>query len=335
MKNNDVVILIPSYEPDKYLVNTVKELVDNNLPVLVVNDGSSSEYEPIFDQIKKDAKYIRYDINRGKGGALKEGFKNIPTLFPEAKYVITADGDGQHATKDIIRMYELLKEKDELILGIRCFDKTVPFRSRFGNEWTKLNRTLLTKQYLQDDQCGLRGFPVRYIPELLEIKGNRYDYEINQLTSFQLRDYHIETMPIDVIYIENNSRSHFKNVRDTAKLHFKIIYKGLPALFCLMALIGSLITLYHFNYSYHHLMVFPVYLVTTLFYIGLLSIFEPSRTPARRMFKELIYSIIKMTFVFLMMYLFIDAFGMSFYISIPLLVIVACIYNVLLPRVIK
>ena len=335
MKNNDVVILIPSYEPDEYMVNTVKELANNNLPVLVVNDGSSKEYDPIFNQIKDIAKYIGYDTNRGKGGALKEGFKNIPTLFPDAKYVITADGDGQHATKDILKVYELLKEKDELVLGIRQFDRTVPFRSRFGNEWTKFNRTLLTKNYLQDDQCGLRGFPVRYIPELLKIKGERYDYEINQLTSFQLRDYRIETTPIDVIYLDNNSRSHFKNLLDTFLLHLKIIYHALPALFCLGALITSLILLYAFNYSYYHLMVFPTYIASTVLYVGLLDIFERSKKPGRRLLKELLFSIIKMTFVFLMMYLFIDAFRMSFYIAIPLLVIVACFYNVLLPRVIE
>lgn len=332
---NDVVILIPSYEPDEYLVKVVNELLEHHLPILIVNDGSKEEFEPVFDKVKDKVQYIKYLENRGKGGALKEGFKNIPILFPEAKYVITVDGDGQHALKDILKMYEILKEKDELVLGIRQFDKSVPFRSRFGNEWTKFNRTLLTKQYLQDDQCGLRGFPVRYIPELLKIKGNRYDYEINQLTSFQLRNYEIITMPIEVIYIENNSRSHFANFKDTTLLHLKIIYQGLPALICLALLIVGLILLYKFNINYYHLMVFPAYLLTTLLYIGTLSIIEPSKTPFKRFLKELFFTTIKMVFVFLLMFLFIDAFGLSFYLVIPLLVFIACGYNLLLPRIIK
>ena len=197
------------------------------------------------------------------------------------------------------------------------------------------NRTLLTKDYLQDDQCGLRGFPVRYIPELVNIYGNRYDYEINQLTSFQLKNYTIVTMPIEVIYIENNSKTHFSNFKDTFLLHLKIIIQALPALLCLTALIASLLVIYKFNYNYYHLMVFPAYIVSTSLYLILLTLIEPSKTPWKRVFKEMFFTIIKMTFVFLMLYLFIDAFRMSFYIAIPILVIVACLYNVLLSRVIK
>lgn len=334
MNTNEVVVLIPSYEPDEYLIKVVKELVDNHFPILVVNDGSNEEYEVVFNQIKKYVKYIRFPSNRGKGAALKEGFKNIPNLFPEARYVITVDGDGQHALKDIIRMRKLLIEKNELVLGVRQFNNTVPFRSRFGNEWTKFNRTLLTKQYLPDDQCGLRGFPIRYIPELIKIKGNRYDYEINQLTSFQLRNYQIVTMPIEIIYIENNSKTHFSNFKDTTLLHLKIINKGLPALLCLALLITGLILLYHFGYIYYHLMVFPCYIASSFLYIGLISIIEPSRRPIKRMCKELIYTFIKMTFVFLLMYLFINAFRMSYFVSIPVLVILACFYNLLLAKII-
>ena len=335
MKNNDVVILIPSYEPDEELIKVVHGLLKHNLPILVVNDGSKEEYEVVFDQIKKDVAYIKFPSNRGKGAALKEGFNNVLNFYPEAKYVITVDGDGQHALKDILKMCELLREKNEFVLGTREFDKTVPFRSRFGNEWTKFNRTLLTKDYLQDDQCGLRGFPVRYIPELVNIYGNRYDYEINQLTSFQLKNYTIVTMPIEVIYIENNSKTHFSNFKDTFLLHLKIIIQALPALLCLTALIASLLVIYKFNYNYYHLMVFPAYIVSTSLYLILLTLIEPSKTPWKRVFKEMFFTIIKMTFVFLMLYLFIDAFRMSFYIAIPILVIVACLYNVLLSRVIK
>ena len=335
MKHNDVVILIPSYEPDEQLINVVHKLLELEFPILIVNDGSKEEYNVIFDKVNKDVEYISYPTNHGKGYALKVGYKNIPTLFPDAKYIITADGDGQHSIKDIEKMYEILKSADELVLGVRLFDKSVPFRSRFGNEWTKVNRCLLTKQYLEDDQCGLRGFPIRYLTELIKIKGNRYEYEINQLTAFQLRDYKIIRMPIEVIYIDNNSKSHFNNFPDTVRIHSKIIIQGIPALLCLGLLIAGLILLYHFGYSYYHLMVLPAYLVTTLIYVGVLDIIQKSQKPLNRLLRELIFTITKMTFVFACMYLFVDAFRMSFYVAIPLLVIVSCFYNLLLPRVIK
>ena len=332
---NDVVILIPSYEPDQKLIDVVRELKEQEFPVLVVNDGSDSSFDPIFLEACKDAKYIRFETNHGKGDALKEGYKNIGTLFPEAKYVITADGDGQHSTKDIIRMYELLKEHNELVLGIRELDKDAPMFSIIGNEMTKVTRCLLTKKYLRDDQCGLRGFPVRYIPELIKIKGHRYDYEINQLTSFQLRDYEIIAMPIEVIYFENNSKTHFRKFLDMFHIQCKIAYQGIPALACLLALVGCLLTLYGLGYSYHHLMVFSAYIAISLIYIIALTFIEPSHRPVSRLLKELLFSIIKATFVFALSYLLIDTFKMSPYIAIPLLVVIStCLYNLLLPRVI-
>ena len=54
-----------------------------------------------------------------------------------------------------------------------------------------------------------------------------------------------------------------------------------------------------------------------------------------RVVKELFFTIIKMTSVFGLMYLLCDAFKMSFFIAIPLLVFLACLYNWLLPRIIR
>ena len=46
------VILIPSYEPDDKLIKLVDELKQNKLDIVVVNDGSNSSYDLIFNKIK-------------------------------------------------------------------------------------------------------------------------------------------------------------------------------------------------------------------------------------------------------------------------------------------
>ncbi len=331
MNNKETVILIPSYEPDELLIQTVKGLYDCGFNILLVNDGSSSEYDETFNEVKKYAKYLSYDKNHGKGYALKYGYKNILNEYPGTKYVITADGDGQHAIKDIIRVNEKLNETDELVLGVRIFDKSVPFRSKSGNLWSRITRGLATKQYVEDDQCGLRGFPIRYMDELVKIRGNRYEYEMNQITAFQLRQYTIHTVEIDVIYLDNNSRSHFSQFKDTMRIQFKIFFKGLPALLCLCALIAGLICLYHFGYVYYHTVVLGGYLAATILYLILISIIQPSKKPFRRIFKELAYTFIKMAFVFAMMWLFVNLIGLTPYAAIPLFTFIAAWLNLLLP----
>ena len=52
------VILIPSYEPDELLINTIKELREADFPILLVNDGSSEEYDRIFNEIKDKVAYF-------------------------------------------------------------------------------------------------------------------------------------------------------------------------------------------------------------------------------------------------------------------------------------
>ena len=332
----EFVILVPSYEPDEKLIEVINELLSNEFPVLVVNDGSGKEYDQIFNKVKDKVQYIELDHNQGKGVALKTGYKNIPSLFPEAKYVITVDGDGQHSISDVIKMSKLLEEHSECILGIRPFDKSVPFRSRFGNYYSQLTRSLATKTYLEDDQCGLRGFPVRYLEELSQIKGRRYDYEINQLTSFQLRNYPIITMEIELIYPEeNNQKTHFRNFEDTWNIQCIIAFQGLPSLISLSLLVAGLMLLYYFGYSYNHLIIFPAFFASMILTLSMWHFLEPSQKPLNRVVKELFFTIIKMTSVFGLMYLLCDAFKMSFFIAIPLLVFLACLYNWLLPRIIR
>ena len=325
----DTVILIPSYEPDSLLVNTVKSLVDEGFNVLVVNDGSGSEYDTIFDEIKPLVKYLKQEPNKGKGAAMKLGYKNVLELFPEAKYIITADGDGQHATADIVRVHELLEEKNELVFGVRHFDRKVPFRSRFGNDWSKFSRSLLTKQYIPDDQCGLRGFPVRYLDELIRIKGNRYEYEMNEIVSFQLKQYPIYIIPIETIYLNNNSRSHFSPFLDTCRIQGKILLHAIPALIFNALLIASLIFMYSKGYTAWNTIIILMYTIFSLLYYLVLSIVHPSKLPYRRLAKEELFSIIRAMWCFIMVsgLMLIKA---PYQFAIPFSVILSCGLNVLL-----
>ena len=167
--------------------------------------------------------------------------------------------------------------------------------------------------------------------ELSKIKGNRYDYEMNQLTSFQLRQYKIHCLPIEVIYLDNNSRSHFSQFKDTVKIHSKIIFKGLPALICLAGLITSLLVLYNFELSFYHLTVLAAYFIIELLYLALYAIVQPSQQPGKRVLKETLFTLIKASFVFGMMWLFVNVVGLTYKAAIPVFIIVACLFNLLIP----
>lgn len=326
MKN--AVILIPSYEPDDLLVKTVTDLVENHFPVLVVNDGSGPEFDRIFDIVKPMAKYLAFKKNKGKGAAMKYGYSKLLELFPDAKYIITADGDGQHALKDIIRVYDKLEETDQLVFGVRDFGKDVPFRSRFGNDFSKTTRSLLTKTYIQDDQCGLRGFPIRYLHRLQKIKGNRYEYEMNQIVSFQMMHVPMYTLPIETIYLDSNSRSHFAPFRDTFRIQTIIFMHSIAALICYALLIASMII--GLNHEVMPLtgVVYICYTACFLIYFLLINILYPTARFFRRLFKELLFLAIKMETCHLILLLTVSVFHWSVFVMAPIAILMCAPLNI-------
>ena len=325
----DAVILIPSYEPDELLINVVRDLKKENFPILVVNDGSGKEFDHIFNQIKDQVEYLEFDKNRGKGAAMKYGYKNISRLFPNAKYVITADGDGQHALKDIIRVYDKLCETNQLVFGVRHFGREVPFRSRFGNDFSKTTRSLLTKQYIQDDQCGLRGFPVRYIPDLLKIVGNRYEYEMNQMVVFQMMQSPIYTLEIETIYLDHNSRSHFAPFRDTFRIQTIIFVHSIAAILCYLLMIGLMLVGFHYEMGPIIGITYACYTACFLLYFLILNIAYPTKSFFRRLFKELLFVAIRMATCHLLLELTITVFHWNYYVMVPIAVLLGASTNVL------
>lgn len=126
MENYTIPIIIPSYEPDDRLLKLLKDLQDNDLqPVVIVNDGSSAEYQDHFEKAKDEyhAIVLKHDINRGKGRALKTAFSYCLEKYMDIVGCITADSDGQHTVEAIMKCKQaLLKCKQDLILGVRAFD---------------------------------------------------------------------------------------------------------------------------------------------------------------------------------------------------------------------
>ena len=128
--------------------------------------------------------------------------------------VVTADADGQHAINDIDRVARAaMNLPSRLILGVRQFTNDTPLRSRFGNKLTRVLFKLQTGVTVSDTQTGLRGFHSDLILFMLEIEGDRYEYEMNMLTQASQR-YQITEVPIQTIYIDDNASSHFRPIKD-------------------------------------------------------------------------------------------------------------------------
>lgn len=218
------VILIPAYEPDEKLINLVKKIDRDEFDIIVVDDGSGEEYFDIFNGIKKYVHLIQYDINKGKGYALKTGFKYVKEKYHNNYIVITMDSDGQHTIQDARNLALYSQEHlDTLVLGMRRRNESVPIRSRIGNGITRFVYSISTGISVYDTQTGLRVFSDKLMDLFLSIDGDRFEYEMNVLFLCAKMHIPIKEIKIETIYIKNNKGSHFNTLKDSYRIYKDII----------------------------------------------------------------------------------------------------------------
>jgi len=221
-----MIALIPTYEPGTRLVAVVVGLRQHApwLTVLVVDDGSGAGCDEVFAAVRDaGAEVIRYSINRGKGHALKVGFRHILRAYP-GEDVVCADSDGQHGTSDIVRVAERIRRSDDaIVIGGRHFTGRVPLRSRVGNFVARHAFESTTGSVIRDTQTGLRGYPAALLPWLLSIKGERFEYELNLLLDSSANQTRIDEMDIETIYLEHNASSHFRPIVDSVRVMLPLL----------------------------------------------------------------------------------------------------------------
>ncbi len=224
---SSAVILIPSLEPDDRLPAYLKRLLERGFTrAVIVDDGSSEKYQPIFRSLEEleGVTVLHHEVNRGKGCALKTGYTYIRDNIPEASGVITADADGQHAVEDCWRLAEALTaDKRALYLGSRDFDlPNVPPKSRFGNKTTSAVFKLFYGVWLPDTQTGLRAFKREDLQFMIDVPGERFEYEMQVLIACARAKLDMVPITIETIYENENEGTHFHPIRDSYRI-YKVI----------------------------------------------------------------------------------------------------------------
>ncbi len=75
------VALIPAYRPDQTMLGILKQLNQEGLRSVVVDDGSGPDYLSLFEQAAFYGTVLRHDRNKGKGAALRTGLGYIQKQF--------------------------------------------------------------------------------------------------------------------------------------------------------------------------------------------------------------------------------------------------------------
>lgn len=224
----DIAVLIPAYQPDERMNTMIEDITRAGFRrIVVIDDGSGEAYSRIFAQAEKlGATVLTHEVNRGKGAGLKTGISHLLEHSPMP--IITADSDGQHSPEDIAKIADALhKTPDSLILGTRN-KKEMPLRSKLGNTITAFFFDAMTGMKIIDTQTGLRGLPISALQQFAVLYGDRYEYEMNMLLCARQLKLNVEQVPINTIYIDDNSGTHFNGWRDGSKI-YALLFRQLLA----------------------------------------------------------------------------------------------------------
>ncbi len=190
--------IIPAYNEEKSIAGIIRKTKKYVNKIIVIDDGSKDKTAKIAKGA--GAEVISFKTNRGKGCALRLGFKRALKLKP--KFIITLDSDGQHKPEDIPRFLENL-EKYDMVIGSRFLGKIRTSNINiFGNTGLKFGVNLLSfglnfDKWLTDTESGYRGYKYDSLKKL-DLRGNRFEIEAEIILEAARNNLKIKEIPIIV-----------------------------------------------------------------------------------------------------------------------------------------
>ncbi len=223
-----ISVVLPSLDPDEKLTAVIDGLLEYGFSdIILVNDGSKPENLHYFEDAAAqhpEIHLLHHEVNRGKGAALKTAFNWFLQNRPDAFGVVTVDGDNQHHPEDTRACCEHMLQTGRCVLGCRDFTLPhVPSRSRFGNHTTSLVFKIFCGMTISDTQTGLRALPRDALEILVNVAGDRFEYETNMLLAFKTNAIPFDEVKIRTVYIEENKSSHFRVIHDSWRIYKLIL----------------------------------------------------------------------------------------------------------------
>ncbi len=246
-----VTIVIPAYNEEKYIQQTITSIPKNVDLIILVNDGSNdstvefakkafqiSKRNELGASISKPSFKILNQEKRGVGAAVCNGFKYILKIernlefkkyFPRKKkwLVVIMDADGQMDPQDLPHMIKpLIGGSVDHVKGKRVDLKEMPPSRKIGSFLLKkLMRIASGYPKINDPQCGYRAVKL----ELLKTWNFRktwdgFGYPNWWLLEAGRRGFKLKEVPVKCIYNDKKSKLKISSFLPTVSI---LIFKKL------------------------------------------------------------------------------------------------------------
>jgi glycosyltransferase involved in cell wall biosynthesis len=213
-----ICAIIPVYNESKAIGELVTQVRQQNIDVLVVDDGSKDTSADIARN--NGAIVLKNITNQGKGASLIQGLNYV--LNNNFDAAILMDGDGQHLPEDIPDFIRKSEESGAaLVLGNRMQDtKNMPRVRYLTNKFMSWLISKITGQNIPDTQCGFR-FITRDLITKLKFTTRHYETESEMIIQAAHSGGKIESIPVKTVY--RGEKSQINPLLDTLRFFMFII----------------------------------------------------------------------------------------------------------------
>ncbi len=211
-------ILVPTYNNAGTLRSVIETISTYTHDIVVVNDGSTDHTAEILADFAH-IKTVQYAENKGKGFALRQGFKYAHDTCGY-QYAITIDSDGQHFATDIPAFLDKIKEvPGSILIGARNMEQSsVPGKSSFGHKFSNFWYWVETGIKAPDTQSGYRLYPLHRLRNF-RFFTKKYEFEIEVIVRAAWAGVPVDFIPVKVYYAPKETRvSHFRPFRDFSRV---------------------------------------------------------------------------------------------------------------------
>lgn len=149
-------------------LSELSKLLIEDSRILIVDDGSKDDFTNEIDEFIQtnqinNVSIIRLPLNVGKATAIKTGFKELISEFPNLQYLSFADSDFSAPPSEIVRLIDIAQSLgSDVVCGSRMNieGRFIEFEVRrylAGRVFANLIK-LTFKLKLYDSQCGYKVF---------------------------------------------------------------------------------------------------------------------------------------------------------------------------------
>ncbi len=275
------LVIVPCFNEEITIASIVLKTKRHVDTVLVVDDGSSDSTVELAKEA--GAVVLIHLKNKGKGAALKTGFKYA--LENKFDYIVTIDGDGQHNPDEIPLLLAAMKQNGhDIVIGTRFGPSTeMPSWRKVGKRVLDYATSFGSGGQVTDSQSGFRGFNKKAVESLVtRLNGSAFSAESEQLIKAHDLGLKVGNTRVACKYngLETSTKSPASHGVSVLSYIIWMVAEKRPLLFIgvpgfILVIVGlffGILTLQVYNQTH----IFPIsyaILVSILMIIGVLAMF--------------------------------------------------------------